>query len=156
MNPEILGIVAMFVITLLLALPLGKYMAKVFSNEPTFLDPLFNPIERAFFKISGIDASQEQTWKQQMMSMLTINLVWFLLGMLIPFALIFALGYFLNRKKLAWSIFAVMTIGFFLLTIPTIYNEMNGNSNITKMGIDNSMGAMEGKELRFGVPASAY
>ena len=156
MNPEILGIVAMFVITLLLALPLGKYMAKVFSNEPTFLDPLFNPIERAFFKISGIDASQEQTWKQQMMSMLTINLVWFLLGMLIPFALIFALGYFLNRKKFAWSIFAVMTIGFFLLTIPTIYNEMNGNSNITKMGIDNSMGAMEGKELRFGVPASAY
>ena len=83
MNPEILGIVAMFVITLLLALPLGKYMAKVFSNEPTFLDPFFNPIERAFFKISGIDASQEQTWKQQMVSMLTINLVWFLLGMLI-------------------------------------------------------------------------
>ena len=46
MNLEIFGIVAMFVITLLLALPLGKYMAKVFSNEPTFLDPLFNPIER--------------------------------------------------------------------------------------------------------------
>jgi K+-transporting ATPase A subunit len=57
MNPEILGIVAMFVITLLLALPLGRYMAKVFSNEPTFLDPLFNPIERFFFKFSGKDAT---------------------------------------------------------------------------------------------------
>ena len=83
MNPEILGIVAMFVLTLSLALPLGRYMAKVFSNEPTFLDPIFNPIERLFFKISGIDASQEQTWKQQMISLLTINLVWFLLGMLV-------------------------------------------------------------------------
>ncbi|MEY4538612.1 MAG: hypothetical protein RLZZ306_369 [Bacteroidota bacterium] len=337
MNPEILGIVAMFVLTLLLALPLGKYMAKVFSNEPTFLDPLFNPIERLFFKISGIDPTQEQTWKQQMASLLTINLVWFLLGMLIlmnqewlplnpdgnpsqsahlafnttisflvncnlqhysgesglsylgqlflmflqfvsaatgiaaavtlfyalrkgsyetlgnfynfflksstrillplciivatilllngtpmtmeakgqmitmqgdttqvstgpvaafvaikhlgtngggfygvnsahplenpnyltnmvemvsqmliPFALIFALGYFLNRRKLAWSIFAVMTIGFLLLMIPTVYNEVNGNPNIAKMGIDNSLGAMEGKEVRFGAPASAY
>ena len=76
--------------------------------------------------------------------------------MLIPFALIFALGYFLNRKKLAWSIFAVMTIGFLLLMIPTVYNEVNGNPNIAKMGIDNSLGAMEGKEVRFGATASAY
>ena len=80
MNSEILGIIAMFVITLLVALPLGKYMAKVYSNEPTFLDPIFNPIEKLLFKICGIDVSKEQTWKQQMASMLSINLVWFLLG----------------------------------------------------------------------------
>jgi len=36
MNTEILGIVAMFLITLLLAIPLGKYIAKVYSNEKTF------------------------------------------------------------------------------------------------------------------------
>ncbi|HAO08579.1 MAG TPA: hypothetical protein DCQ50_16735, partial [Chryseobacterium sp.] len=43
---ELLGIIAMFAITLLLGYPLGKYMAKVYGNERTFLDPVFNPIEK--------------------------------------------------------------------------------------------------------------
>ncbi|MFZ4477369.1 MAG: potassium-transporting ATPase subunit KdpA, partial [Saprospiraceae bacterium] len=81
MNTEILGIIVMFAATLLLALPLGSYMAKVYGNERTFLDFLFNPIERLLFKVSGIDARQEQSWQQQMAALLTINLVWFLLGM---------------------------------------------------------------------------
>lgn len=75
---------------------------------------------------------------------------------LIPIAMIFALGYVLKRKKLAWTIFGVMTIGFLLLVIPTVINEMNGNPAITKMGIAQPMGSMEGKEVRFGSAASAY
>jgi K+-transporting ATPase ATPase A chain len=83
MNTEMLGIVAMFTIALLLSLPLGKYMAKVYSNERTFLDPLLNPLERFIFRMSGINPEVEQTWKQQLSALLTINMVWFLLGMLI-------------------------------------------------------------------------
>ena len=75
---------------------------------------------------------------------------------LIPIAMIFALGYVLKRKKLAWTIFGVMTIGFLLLVIPTVINEMNGNPAIAKMGIAQPMGSMEGKEVRFGSAASAY
>ena len=75
---------------------------------------------------------------------------------LIPIALIFALGYMLKRKRFAWIVFGVMTLGFLLLVTPSIYNEMHGNSAITKMGILQSHGSMEGKEVRFGPAASAY
>ncbi|HJW31427.1 MAG TPA: potassium-transporting ATPase subunit KdpA, partial [Saprospiraceae bacterium] len=75
--------------------------------------------------------------------------------LLIPIALVFALGYFLNRKKLAWMVFFVMTAGFVLLFIPTLHYEMKGNPAIEKMGIAQPMGSMEGKEVRFGPAASA-
>lgn len=84
------------------------------------------------------------------------NIVEMITQMLIPFALIFALGYVINRKKLSWMIFGVMTIGFTLLVVPTIISEMNGNPAITRMGVSQNLGSMEGKEIRFGSPASAY
>jgi K+-transporting ATPase ATPase A chain len=49
-----------------------------------------------------------------------------------------------------------MTIGFLLLLVPTIINEIKGNPAIEKMGISQPMGSMEGKEVRFGSIASAY
>jgi K+-transporting ATPase ATPase A chain len=76
--------------------------------------------------------------------------------MIIPVALIFTLGYILRRRRFAWMIFGVMTIGFLLLVVPAITNEMNGNPAIARMGITQPMGNMEGKEVRFGPVASAY
>lgn len=75
---------------------------------------------------------------------------------LIPIALIFAMGYMLKRKKLAWTIYGVMTIGFLLLVTTAVTSEMNGSPVIDKMGIAQNMGSMEGKEIRFGAAASAY
>ncbi|MGJ1433701.1 potassium-transporting ATPase subunit KdpA [Sphingobacterium spiritivorum] len=83
MNTEILGIVFMFVLTVILAIPFGKYIAKVFGNEKTWLDPVFNPLERLIFRTSGIDQYQEMNWKQHMAALLTINMLWFLMGMVI-------------------------------------------------------------------------
>lgn len=337
MNTETLGIIAMFVFTLLLALPLGKYMAKVYNGERTLLDPLLNPIERFFFKFSGINPKEEWSWQKNMVALLAINLVWFLLGMfifmnmhwlplnpdnnpsqsphlafnttisflvncnlqhysgetgvsylgqlylmflqfttaatgmaaavilfralrkgthktlgnffsdylktctrillpicliigfllmlngtpmtmqgkqemitlqgdtvhvstgpvaafvpikhlgtngggffgangahplenpnyftnmlemmaqmLIPFAMIFALGYFIKRRKMSWVIFGVMTVGFLALAIPNIVMESGGNPLVATMGVDNSLGNMEGKEVRIGAAASGY
>lgn len=337
MNTEILGIIAMFTVTVVLAIPLGRYIAKVFGNEKTILDPIFNPVERIFYKISGLNPQTEMNWKQQMVALVTINMIWFLLGMLIlmtqgnlplnpdqnpsmpadlafntvisfvvncnlqhysgetglsylgqywlmflqfvsagtgmaaaavlfrafrdkstqnlgnfynffvksctrillpiafvvavilafegtpmtfegkdtmtnlqgeqvevsrgpaaafiaikhvgtngggffgvnsnhpfenpsylsnmvemfaqtiiPIAMIFAFGYFIRRKKLSWMIFGVMTVGFLLLAIPNINMEMNGNPAISAMGIDNSLGAMEGKDIRIGAPAAGF
>ena len=334
---ELLGIIAMFAITLLLGYPLGKYMAKVYGNERTFLDLVFNPIEKLFFKFSGINPAKEQTWKQQLSALLTINLIWFLLGMfifmnqswlplnpdhnpnqsadlafnttisflvncnlqhysgemgvsylghlylmflqfvtaatgmaaavtvfyalrkgmhstlgnfynfftksvtrvllpisiiiaiillfngtpmtfegkqqmismqgdttmvstgpvaafvpikhlgtngggffgantahplenvnyitnmtlmiaqmLIPFAMVFALGFFLKKRRMAWVIFGVMTVGFLMLAIPNIIMETKDNPAITAMGVSPALGNMEGKEIRFGAAASAY
>ena len=73
----------MFFVTLLLAIPFGKYIAKVYGHEKTFLDVIFDPIEKLFFRISGIDPLKGWNWKQNMVALMAINFVWFLLGMFI-------------------------------------------------------------------------
>ncbi len=75
--------------------------------------------------------------------------------LLIPTAMVVALGYYLNRKKFAYIILAVMAAGFLALAIPSIYFEMNGNPEIENMGISQPLGSMEGKEVRFGPASSA-
>lgn len=75
---------------------------------------------------------------------------------LIPLAMIFALGFYLKRNKLAYMIFGVMTVGFLALLAPTVYYEMHGNPAIAHLGANQALGAMEGKEIRFGAAASAY
>jgi K+-transporting ATPase ATPase A chain len=337
MNTEILGIVTMFIVMVLLAIPLGRYIGKVYEGQPTLADRIFNPLEKIFFKWSGIRPEKEMNWKQHLLALLTINLVWFIFSMgvlmnmswlplnpdgnpsmsadlafnttvsfvsntnlqhysgetgvsylgqlilmlfqfisagvgmavcavvmnamkertteklgnfynyfiksctrvllplsilvavillfngtpmtfkgkehyislqgdtvnvsrgpaaamiaikqlgtngggffgansavpfenpnyftnmvecisiiLIPIAMVFALGFMLKRKKLAWIIFAVMTIGFLSFLIPSVYFEMKGNPAISNMGIAQNLGSMEGKEVRFGPAASAY
>ncbi|RYY53489.1 MAG: potassium-transporting ATPase subunit KdpA [Chitinophagaceae bacterium] len=84
------------------------------------------------------------------------NMLEMVMQMLLPLAMIFALDFYLKRRKLARVLFGVMTIGMLLLLIPTIITEINGNPAIAKMGITQSTGAMEGKEVRFGPAASAY
>lgn len=337
MNTEILGIILMFGLVVVLAIPFGKYICKVFQGEKTWLDFVMNPLDQLIYKSGGINPKIQMNWKQHLLAMLSINLVWFLLTMLvltnigwlplnpdknpsmsgdlafnttisfiantnlqhysgetgisylgqmmlmlwqflsagigiavaailfngmrekitselgnfycflvrsctrillpiaivvasififngmpmtfdgkrhsvslqgdkvdvsqgpvasfvaikhlgtngggffgansahpfenpnyftnvvemvaqmlIPFALIFTLGFMLKRKKLSWMIFGVMTFGFLLLTVPTIMAESGGNPVIAKMGISQHLGSMEGKEIRFGAPASAY
>lgn len=76
--------------------------------------------------------------------------------LLIPIALVFALGYYLNKRKLAWVIFGVMTVGFVIMELASIRAEVNGNPAIAHLGVSQPTGAMEGKEVRFGPAASAY
>jgi K+-transporting ATPase ATPase A chain len=75
--------------------------------------------------------------------------------LLIPIALVFAFGFYLNRRKLSHVIFAVMTVGFLAILSTSIWSEMNGNPEIGKMGLQQPTGSMEGKEARFGPAASA-
>ncbi|MFT3979050.1 MAG: potassium-transporting ATPase subunit KdpA [Ferruginibacter sp.] len=337
MNTEIFGVILMFIAAIAMAIPLGRYIGKIFTNEKTWLDKILNPVDKIFYKLGGVDPNKEMNWKQHLVALLTINLIWFLWSMfvltnmswlplnpdgnpsmsgdlafntavsfvtntnlqhysgetalsyfgqltlmlwqfisagcgiaiaavvflamkerttsklgnfyflfvrsctrilfplalvvatllvfngtpmtmegkdtitnlqgdtvqvsrgpvaafvaikqlgtngggfygpnsahplenpsyftniietisivLIPIAMVFALGYVLKRRRLAWTIFGVMTIGFLLLLVPTVMNEINGNPAIAKMGIAQQMGSMEGKEVRFGPAASAY
>jgi K+-transporting ATPase ATPase A chain len=337
MNTEIFGVVLMFLLTVILAIPLGRYMGKVYSGHKTWLDFLLNPIDKLFFKTGGIKPEREMNWKQHLVALLTINMVWFVFSMLvlmtqgvlplnpdgnpsmtadlafntsvsfisntnlqhysgesgvsylgqlvlmlfqfisaaagmaacvvvfiamkekttdklgnfynlfiksltrvllpisivvavilafngtpmtfkgkdqfisvqgdtvnvsrgpaaamvaikqlgtngggffgansahplenptyftnivenvliilIPIAMIFTLGYMIRRKRFAWMVFGIMTLGFLLFVIPSIYLEMKGNPAISKMGIAQNLGSMEGKEVRFGPAASAY
>lgn len=336
MNTEIFGVILIYATVVALAIPLGRYIGKIFNYENTWFDKFFNPLDNLFFKLSGIDPTKEMNWKQHLVALITINAVWFVLSMLvltnmswlplnpdgnpsmnadlafntsvsfvtntnlqhysgetglsyfgqlilmlwqfisagtgiaicavvfmamkerttqtlgnfysflvrsctrilfplalvvatllafngtpmtfegkdtlttlegaeqqisrgpvaafvaikqlgtngggfygpnsanpmenssyftnivetisiflIPIAMVFALGYVLKRRKLTLTIFSVMTLGFLLLLIPSIYFEMNGNTAISQMGIQQNMGSMEGKEVRFGSAASA-
>jgi K+-transporting ATPase ATPase A chain len=336
MNSEITGVLVTFFMTLLIAFPLGKYIAKVFSGAPTFTDFL-SPFERFLYRICGIDPNKEMNWKQHMVALLTINLVWLIYAFFIllfqahlplnpdgngnmtpdlafntsisflvncnlqhysgesglsylsqlivitflqfvsaasgvaavavlfkafagkttaklgnffvffiktitrlllplsvimaiilafsgtpasfdgkdtittlqgdtvqvsrgpaagmiaikhlgtngggwfgansthplenpgyftnmveaiaqcilPMALVFAFGFFINRKKLGYAIFGVMTIGMLTLMIPNMLSELGGNPALAKIGLHDHT-AMEGKEVRIGVAASAY
>jgi K+-transporting ATPase ATPase A chain len=337
MNTEFIGIIFMYLATIALAIPLGKYIAKVFNGEKTWLD-FMAPLERLIYKFSGIDPNREMNWKQHLKALLTINCLWlfyaffcllfqgrlplnpdhnpnqtpdlafntalsfltntnlqdysgesgatyytqlfvfmflhfvsaatgiaammvvfkamrdkitdklgnfwdylvksitrlllplsFVVAVILAFngtptsfkgkdtvitlqgdtthvsrgpaaamiaikqtgtngggwfgvnsahpfenpnyttnivenisiilisiSLVFALGYYLNKRKLAWVIFGVMTIGFLIMVFPSIHAEVNGNPAIAHLGISQPGGSMEGKEVRFGPAASAY
>ena len=337
MNTELTGVIATFLLTVVLAIPLGKYISKVFGGEKTLLD-FIAPLERLIFRLCGIDTTKQMSWKQHLLALLSINMLWFVyafvmfltqgslflnpdgnpsmapdlsfntaisflvncnlqhysgetgltyltqLGVitflqfvsaatgiaalvvvfntmreksaeglgnffdiflksltriliplsiviatllvisgtpssfdgkdtlrslegdtiqvsrgpaagmiaikhlgangggwfgtnsahplenpnyftnvvemisqvLLPLALIFAMGHYIKRKKLSYVIFGVMTFGMLMFLIPTMIAEANGNPAIGKMGIDQSLGSMEGKEVRFGAQASAY
>ncbi|MBC7902927.1 MAG: potassium-transporting ATPase subunit KdpA [Gemmatimonadaceae bacterium] len=75
MNTEISGVLLSFALTLLIAFPLGKYIANVFKGEKTFTD-FMNPVEKFIYRFSGIDPKKEMNWKQHMAALLSINLVW--------------------------------------------------------------------------------
>jgi len=53
---------------------LGKFMARVFQGERTFLSPILAPVERLIYKLSGIDAKREMTWLHYLGALLIFNL----------------------------------------------------------------------------------
>lgn len=75
--------------------------------------------------------------------------------LILPMAMVFALGFYLKRKKLGYTIFGVMLFAYLASVAINTYYEMNGNPKITEMGIDQTCGAMEGKETRLGAAATA-
>ncbi|MEO8886213.1 MAG: potassium-transporting ATPase subunit KdpA [Mucilaginibacter sp.] len=79
MNTELIGIIASFVITLLIAIPLAKYLAKMFAGEKVWTD-FMKPLEKGIFKLSGINPNAPMNWKQFLKAMMTINLFWLVYG----------------------------------------------------------------------------
>ncbi|MBN8825132.1 potassium-transporting ATPase subunit KdpA [uncultured Spirosoma sp.] len=76
--------------------------------------------------------------------------------LLLPIAFVVFVGYFLHRKKLAWLLFTIMTGCWLALTLPIIQQELTGNTAVSLLGVDQSMGNLEGKEMRFGTLGSAF
>ncbi len=80
-----------------ISVPLGLYMARVFAGEPTFLDPVLRPLERAIYRVSGVHPGTEQTWVEYTVAMLLFSFA----GMLVLYGME-RLQYFLpfNPQKL--------------------------------------------------------
>ena len=75
--------------------------------------------------------------------------------LILPMAMVFAFGFYLKRKKLAYSIFGVMLFAYFAGVWINVSQETGGNPRIDAMGIAQDNGAMEGKEVRLGSAATA-
>jgi K+-transporting ATPase ATPase A chain len=66
-------IVFYLVVLLLLAKPLGSFMARVYQSEHTFLDPILGPVERLIYRLSGVKADEDMDWKVYAFAMLLFN-----------------------------------------------------------------------------------
>jgi len=66
-----------FFLLLILAVtkPMGVFMARVFSREKTFLDPVLRPLERLLYRVTGVDENQEMRWTEYAVSMLLFSVV---------------------------------------------------------------------------------
>ena len=87
-------------LTLILAVtkPLGVFMARVFSREKTFLDPLLRPLERLIYRLTGVDEEHEMPWTEYAVAMLLFSAV----SMLVLYAMLRLQAYLpFNPQKLA-------------------------------------------------------
>jgi K+-transporting ATPase ATPase A chain len=79
-----------FVLTAL-AMPLGSYMAAVFTGERTFMDPVLRVPERFLYRILRVDPDHGQDWKAYARSLILFSLFgWLLL-------------YFILRTQTLWN-----------------------------------------------------
>ncbi|HTW57634.1 MAG TPA: potassium-transporting ATPase subunit KdpA [Terriglobales bacterium] len=53
--------------------PLGIYMTRVFAGEHTFIDPVLRPLERLFYRITGVDEKREMPWTEYATAMLVFS-----------------------------------------------------------------------------------
>jgi len=77
-----LQMILYIVVLLVLACPLGVYMARVYQGQRTFLDPVLHPIERIIYRAAGVH-TDETNWKTYAFAMMLFNIV----GLLVVYAL---------------------------------------------------------------------
>jgi len=72
-----------FVVLFLLVVPIGRFMARIYQGETTFLTRIIAPVERWILKTAGIRADEEMDWKTFAISLMVFNI----LGILVVFLL---------------------------------------------------------------------
>ena len=75
-----LQIILTLILFLFLVIPFGHYLYKVVENKRTFLDPLFDPIDKLIYRLSGVDPQHEMGWKKYTLSLLLTNMVMVFVG----------------------------------------------------------------------------
>lgn len=74
-STDILQMAFYLLLLILLAIPLGFYMARVFNGESTFLDPIFRPLERLIYRLTGVDAGREMNWREYALMLVFFNIL---------------------------------------------------------------------------------
>ncbi|SDW46075.1 K+-transporting ATPase ATPase A chain [Marininema mesophilum] len=80
MGSALIQYTVIIILLILIAIPLGRYIASIFSNENHRTDRFFLPMEKVIFRLSGIDNRLEMTWWEYVKALLLVN------GILLGFA----------------------------------------------------------------------
>jgi potassium-transporting ATPase potassium-binding subunit len=114
----------------LLAIPLGSYMAAVYTGERTFLDPVLRGPERLLLKVMRVDPSRGQDWKAYAKSVIIFSLAgWLLL-------------YFILRTQTLWNWSGLNPQGFHSGTWDVTFNTTSSfvtNTNWQYYGGETTM-----------------
>ena len=86
---DLFQLVFFIVLFLLLAWPFGRYMAAVYTGKRTFLDPVLSPLEKLFYRLSGVDPDHEMGWWEYAVAAMTLNI----LGIVVLFLVQLVQGY---------------------------------------------------------------
>ena len=132
---DVLQLLAFFGLLIGLAPLLGRYMAKVFAGEGTLLGAVFAPVERWIYRLGGVRAEAEMSWKQYFAAVLIFNVV----GILTLVALQMTQGWqplVVNPQKLPnvpWALALNTAISFITNTNWQAYSGENSMSYLTQM-----------------------
>jgi K+-transporting ATPase ATPase A chain len=68
--------IGVFLLAILAVTPLlGGFMARVFSRQKTWLDPVARPLERLIYKLTGVDETREMRWTEYAVAVLMFSVV---------------------------------------------------------------------------------
>jgi K+-transporting ATPase ATPase A chain len=71
---NLLQYVVFLLIVGLLVKPVGAYLARVFSGERTWLDPVLAPLERGMYRLAGVDPAADMDWKRYAQTLIVFGL----------------------------------------------------------------------------------
>lgn len=78
-----LQLVLTLIIYLILVIPVGRYLYHIAAGKHTFADPVFDRVDRAIYKLSGINPHQGMNWKQYAMALVGTNAAMIAIGYII-------------------------------------------------------------------------
>jgi K+-transporting ATPase ATPase A chain len=70
-----LQIIIFFALIVAVTKPMGVFMARVFSRERTFMDPVLRPVEKLLYRVTRVDETHEMRWTEYAVSMLLFSVV---------------------------------------------------------------------------------
>ena len=76
-STELLQIILFFGLGIALTPVLGRYLARVFKGEKTFLHPLLFPVEKLVYRLSGVAPDEEMSWLKYLWAVVTMTCVGF-------------------------------------------------------------------------------
>lgn len=76
-------LVLTILIYLIIVIPVGRYLYHIAARKHTFADPVFDRVDGAIYKISGVDPDKEMNWKRYVLALIGTNGVMIGVGYLI-------------------------------------------------------------------------